>query len=82
MPPKASQSWWRNEFYDHPGRAEKRADAYTVTMGGMIREKVYCIPCFDSDISEIIARDELDLGLGQQNNIRSRDEIMTHCTSH
>ena len=82
MPPKASRSWWRNEFYDHPGRAEKCDDAYVVATGGTTKvEKVYCIPCFDADVTEIIARDEMDLGLGRRNNVRSRDEITTHRTS-
>jgi hypothetical protein len=83
MPPKASRSWWRNEFYDHPGRAEKRDDAYVVATGGTTKvEKVYCKPCFDADIAEIIARDELDLGLGRRNDVRSRDEITTRRTLH
>jgi hypothetical protein len=83
MPPKASRSWWRNQFYDHPGRAEKREDAYVVATGGTTKvEKVYCMPCFDADVAESIARDELDLRLGRRNCIRSRDEITTHCMLH
>ena len=83
MPPKASRSWWRNQFYDHPGRAEKRDDAYVVATGGTTKvEKVYCVPCFDADTVEIIVRDEMDLGLGRRNNVRSREEIATHCMSN
>jgi len=77
---KASRSWWREEYYDHPGRAEKRDDAYIISMGGNTKvEKVYCKPCFNTDISELTARDEVDRSLGRRNNVRSREEIVTYC---
>lgn len=85
MAPKASRTWWRNQFYDHPGHAEKRSDAYVVATAGIKgtrAERVYCVPCFDTDLAEIIARDETDLGLGRRNNVRSGEEITTHCTLH
>ena len=70
MPPKASRSWWRNQFYDHPGRSEKREDAYVMASVGSIKvEKVYCIPCFNADVAEIITRDEVDLSLSRGNNV-------------
>lgn len=78
MPPKAGRSWWRNQFHDHPGRATKREDAFIVAAGGTKSEKVYCKPCFDADLAEIAMRDEVDLGLGRRNNVRSRDEIVTY----
>ena len=77
---KTSRSWWRNQFYDHPGRAGKQEDAFVVATVGTTRsEKVYCMACFDIDVAEITARDETDLGLGRRNNVRSTDEIKTHC---
>ena len=83
MPPKASRSWWRNQFYDHPGWSEKREDAYvTASVGSTKAEKVYCIPCFDANVTEIITRDEVDLRLGRRNNVRSSKEITMHRTSH
>ena len=70
MPPKASRSWWQNQFYDHPGWSEKHEDAYVMPSVGSTKvEKVYYIPCFGVDIAEIVARDEIDLNLGQQNNV-------------
>lgn len=80
QPTRTGRSWWRNEFYDHPGRAEKRDDAYLLSQGGTQVEKVYCIACFDNDLSEIALRDETDLLLGRRNNIRSRAEAVTLCT--
>ena len=82
MPPKPTRSWWRNQFYDHPGRAEKHDDAFVVpTVGTTRAEKVYCIACFEADVAEVTARDEVDLGLGRRNGIRSRAEVVTHCMS-
>jgi hypothetical protein len=79
MPQKTGRTWWRNEFYDHPGRAERCDDAYVIATGGTTRvEKVYCIPCFITDTAEIVARDQTDVGLGRRNDIRSREEIITH----
>ena len=43
-------------------------------------DKVYCMPCFNADFAEIVAKDAGTLGLGQQNNGQSREDIITHCT--
>ena len=79
MPQRAPRTWWRNEFYDHPGRRERQEDAFYVTTGGTKLDKVYCKPCFDADFAEIVAKDAATLGLGRQNTARSREDVITHC---
>ena len=77
MPAVTTRRWWRNEYYDHPGRLTKQEDAYVV--GGNTKvEKVYCMPCFNGHVAEIIARDEADLYLGRRNIVRTREEVVTH----
>jgi len=79
MAPKASRTWWRNQFYDHPGRALKHQDAYYIAPGGTTKvDKVYCKACFDVDVAELVTRDEEDLGLGRRNRARSLEEIKTY----
>jgi hypothetical protein len=78
---RSNRTWWRNEFYDHPGRAQKLDDAYVVSSGGTKVEKVYCKPCFDADVNELLVRDEADLNLGRQNDQQSKEEIIAYCTS-
>ena len=40
------------------------------------------MPCFDAHIAEILVKDELDLGLGRRNIVRSREEIITYGMSY
>jgi hypothetical protein len=52
-------------------------------VGGSTKaEKVYCMPCFDAHIAKILVKDELDLGLGRRNIVRSRDDIITYGMSY
>ena len=79
MAPKASRTWWRKLFRDHPGHALKHEDAYHVAPGGTTKvNKVYCEACLDADVAELSARDEEDLGLGRRNRTRSSEEIKTY----
>jgi len=75
-----NRSWWRKTFYDHPNAIDKSSEAYI--LGGSTKVlKVYCGPCFDADLTEIIAGDENDLLLGRRNMARSREEIEIYCMS-
>ena len=81
MSKNANRSWWRKTFYDHPNAGDKSGEAYI--LGGSTKVlKVYCGPCFDTDLAEIIAGDENDLNLGRRNMARSREEIKIYCMSH
>ena len=77
MPAVTARRWWRNEYYDHPGRLTKHEDAY-VTAGNTKVEKVYCMPCFNGHVAKIIARDEAGLSLGRRNIVRTREEVVAY----
>jgi hypothetical protein len=81
-PSSNNRGWWRDYFIDHPGLKSKLPDASTGT-GSSAKAKVYCLKCFESHVSAVLAEDQVKVNAVPPHwqAVRAVSDIEAHCKS-